>query len=140
ARGDATREDVHDRPLDHRPRPYLRAGQPRRRPARGRGQGAGRVARPRYPARAHRGGVEMTGVAGPAARSLQVPDSFREINAAFYERGWTDGLPIVPPTEEAVAEMLRWTDRAPSDVVAVLAPRQGLATVEAIAINAVMAG
>jgi hypothetical protein len=77
---------------------------------------------------------------GPRARTLQLPSSFQEINTVFYERGWTDGLPIVPPTENAVAEMLAWTDRDPLEVVGVLPPRQGEATVEKIAINAVMAG
>ncbi|HEY7295851.1 MAG TPA: hypothetical protein VH916_12475, partial [Dehalococcoidia bacterium] len=78
--------------------------------------------------------------AGPRARTLQLPSSFQEINTVFYERGWTDGLPIVPPTENAVAEMLAWTDRDPLEVVGVLPPRQGEATVEKIAVNAVMAG
>ena len=78
--------------------------------------------------------------AGPRARTLPLPDSFQEINTVFYERGWTDGLPIIPPTENAVAEMLRWTDRDPLDVIGVLPPRQGEATVEKIAVNAVMAG
>ena len=78
--------------------------------------------------------------AGPAARSFQLPSSFQEINTVYYERGWTDGLPIVPPTDSAVAEALVWTDHDPLDVVGVLPPRQGEATVEKIAINAVMAG
>ncbi len=78
--------------------------------------------------------------AGPSARTLQLPESFQEINTVFYERGWTDGLPIIPPTEAAVAEMLRWTDREPLDIVGILPPRQGETTVEKIAINAVMAG
>jgi hypothetical protein len=82
----------------------------------------------------------VSAAAGPRARTLQLPDSFQEVNTTFYERGWTDGLPIVPPTEAAVAEMLRWTDREPLDVVGVLPPRQGQATVEKIVINAVMAG
>ena len=82
----------------------------------------------------------MTAPAGPRAKMLHLPDSFQEINTVFYERGWTDGLPIIPPTENAVAEMLRWTDRDPLDVIGVLPPRQGEATVEKIAVNAVMAG
>ncbi|MBI2216493.1 MAG: hypothetical protein HYU51_04270 [Candidatus Rokubacteria bacterium] len=82
----------------------------------------------------------MTAGSGPAARTLAVEDSYTAINEIYHERGWTDGLPIVPPTEELVAEFLCWTDRDPHDVVGVLAPRQGEATVEKIAINAVMAG
>jgi hypothetical protein len=63
-----------------------------------------------------------------------------EVNRFFYQRGWADGLPIIPPTEEAVAEMLKGTDLPPDHLVARLEPRLGKATVEKIAINAVMAG
>ena len=63
-----------------------------------------------------------------------------EVNQFFYRRGWTDGLPIVPPTEEAVAEMLTGTDLPPEHIVTELIPRMGKATVEKIAVNAVMAG
>ena len=63
-----------------------------------------------------------------------------EINRFFYRRGWSDGLPLVPPTEEAVAEMLEGTDLPPDHLVARLEPRFGHATVEKIAVNAVMAG
>lgn len=78
---------------------------------------------------------------GPRARTLQVANQAEEVNALFYERGWTDGLPIVPPTEAAAVEaMLRYTDRDPADVIGILPPRQGEATVERIAINAATAG
>jgi hypothetical protein len=63
-----------------------------------------------------------------------------EVNQFFYKRGWTDGLPIIPPTEHAVAEMLTGTDLPPDHIVAKIIPRMGKATVEKIAINAVMAG
>lgn len=63
-----------------------------------------------------------------------------EINRYFYQRGWTDGLPILPPTEEAVNEMLSGTDLPRDHIVTKLIPRMGKATVEKIAINAVMAG
>ncbi|MFC1900103.1 hypothetical protein ACFLYN_00765 [Chloroflexota bacterium] len=66
--------------------------------------------------------------------------SLSEVNQFFYRRGWTDGLPIVPPTEEAVAEMLTGTDLPADHVVTKLIPRMGKATVEKIAVNAVMAG
>jgi hypothetical protein len=66
--------------------------------------------------------------------------SLEEVNRFFYKRGWTDGLPVMPPTEEAVAEMLTGTDLPPDHIVATLVPRLGKATVEKIAINAVMAG
>ncbi|MBI4321612.1 MAG: hypothetical protein HY675_24215 [Chloroflexi bacterium] len=63
-----------------------------------------------------------------------------EVNRFFYKRGWGDGLPIIPPTEEAVAEMLTGTDLAPDYVVGKIIPRLGKATVQKIAVNAVMAG
>jgi hypothetical protein len=66
--------------------------------------------------------------------------SLEDVNRFFYQRGWTDGLPIIPPTEEAVAEMLTGTDLPADYLVEKLEPRLGKATVERIAINAVMAG
>ena len=62
-----------------------------------------------------------------------------EFEAAF-DRGWTDGLPVVPPTEQRVLAMLEGTSRDPSDVVAKIPPDLHPATVEQIAVNAVMAG
>lgn len=79
-------------------------------------------------------------MAGSRARTLEVDNSPAELNRFFYERGWTDGLPILAPTPDAVAAMLEYSDRDPEQVIAVLPPRQGEATVERIAINAVMAG
>ncbi|MBI4295718.1 MAG: hypothetical protein HY667_01230 [Chloroflexi bacterium] len=66
--------------------------------------------------------------------------NLKEANRFFYKRGWTDGQPVIPPTEEEVAEMLTGTDLPPDHLVAELGPRLGKATVERIAINAVMAG
>ncbi len=59
---------------------------------------------------------------------------------AMYERGWSDGLPLVPPTVERVARMLCGTSRKPDEVVAVVPPDLVECTVEKVAINAVMAG
>ena len=58
----------------------------------------------------------------------------------FYIRRMTDGLPIIPPTGERVRKFLNYTDLTPNDIIAVLPPRQGKATVEKVAINSVMAG
>jgi len=66
--------------------------------------------------------------------------SYEEVNRFFYGKGWTDGLAIAPPTEKAVREMMTGTDLAADHVVARIIPRLGKATVEKIAINAVMAG
>ena len=59
---------------------------------------------------------------------------------AMFDRGWTDGLPVVPPTEARVLRMLEGTSRSPSDVVAVVPPDLAECTVEKVAVNAVMAG
>jgi hypothetical protein len=59
---------------------------------------------------------------------------------AFFERGWTDGLPVVAPTPARVLRMLEGTTRAPGDVVALVPPEFNEATVEKVAVNAVMAG
>jgi len=66
--------------------------------------------------------------------------SLEEVNRFFYQRGWTDGLPIMPPTEEAVADMLTGTDLPPDHLLGKLESRLGKATIEKIAVNAVMAG
>ncbi len=66
--------------------------------------------------------------------------NYQEVNHFFYGKGWTDGLPIVPPTEKAVAEMMAGTDLPADHVVARMIPKLGKATVEKIAVNAVMAG
>src|SRR5579884_3846412 len=59
---------------------------------------------------------------------------------AMFARGWSDGLPLVPPTEERVLRMLDGTGRDPQEVVGLVPPALAPATVEKIAINAVMAG
>lgn len=57
-----------------------------------------------------------------------------------YERGWTDGLPIIPATAESVEEFVAASGRGAEELIGVLPPRKGQATVEVIAVNAVMAG
>ena len=76
----------------------------------------------------------------PRAQLVEAPAGLEECNRYFMERRWADGLLIVPPTQERVARMLAHTDRRPDELVAAIAPRYGAATVECIAINAVMAG
>ena len=75
-----------------------------------------------------------------AAATFEALDDLDAINKLYRERRWSDGLPIVPPTQERVARMLAGTRRKPDEVIAVLPPGFGEATVERIAINAVMAG
>jgi hypothetical protein len=63
-----------------------------------------------------------------------------EINRFFYENGWSDGLPIVPPTAARVEAFLRATDRDAGEELGVLLPDRRSATVRTVAINGVMAG
>jgi hypothetical protein len=73
------------------------------------------------------------------ARRIDVGADEDEMELAFA-RGWSDGLPVVPPTPERVLRMLDGTTRAPGEVVAVVPPDLVPCTVEKVAINAVMAG
>jgi hypothetical protein len=70
----------------------------------------------------------------------ETPDGLDAVNRFLAERDWSDGIPVMPPTLAAVEKMLTGTKRAPQDVLMVMEPGFGLATVEKIAINAVMAG
>ena len=74
-----------------------------------------------------------------AARRVEVGSLEDEIEACF-ERGWTDGLPVVPPTEKRVLRMLEGTTRSPDELVGIVPPNYNECTVEKAAINAVMAG
>jgi len=67
-------------------------------------------------------------------------DAHDRVNELFYRRGWTDGLPIVPPTTDRVAAMLRQGSLGANDSLGPLEPLLGEATAEKLAANAVMAG
>ena len=71
---------------------------------------------------------------------LRVEDSPSEINDYFYDQGWTDGLPIIPPSENLVLAMLNAGRQSRETVLGRMAPLNGTATVEKVAVNAVMAG
>ena len=79
----------------------------------------------------------------PAARlsseAFEV-EGWRESIEACFERGWTDGLPVVPATAEAVREFLHAAGRAPGDIVLTEHTRRRTVTAEKVAINAVLAG
>jgi len=78
---------------------------------------------------------------GSAMRSRRIEIATLEDEwEAMYDRNWSDGLPVVPPTEARVLRMLEGTSRDPDEVVAVVPPNLVECTVEKIAINAVMAG
>lgn len=76
----------------------------------------------------------------PGPRDIVLTGTFDEVNEHFLERGWSDGLPVVPPTLERVEAFLRFTDRAPDDVLGVMHPSLAAATVWDVAVNGVLAG
>ncbi|MBN1255510.1 MAG: hypothetical protein JXA50_09585 [Deltaproteobacteria bacterium] len=77
----------------------------------------------------------------PAPPRVAITGTLDEIQDFFYNKGLSDGLPIIPPTEEKVAAMLKGTKHNPQEVVAAsMAPEKLKVTVEKVAINAVMAG
>ena len=67
-------------------------------------------------------------------------EAYENMEKFFLNHGWSDGLPLVPPTQDAVNRMLEGTELPREHLVAVFPPGQGKATIEKIAINAVMAG
>ncbi len=73
------------------------------------------------------------------SRNLQV-HSFKDEIEFCFERGWSDGLPVVPPTKERVFLMLQGTKREPSELLGLMPPNLQPCTIEKVAINAVMAG
>ncbi|MBV8095943.1 MAG: thioredoxin family protein, partial [Acetobacteraceae bacterium] len=76
---------------------------------------------------------------GLRSRRISLGDDEDE-HEAMFARGWSDGLPLVPPTEERVLRMLDGASRDPQEVLGLVPPALAAATVEKIAINAVMAG
>ena len=77
----------------------------------------------------------------PTINVAELPNSLEAVNDYFYAHGWTDGLPIIPPTPERVERMLEgmgW--RAPDAVIGLVPPGMGVASLRTIAVNAVMAG
>ena len=73
-----------------------------------------------------------------APETVRAPDSLEGVNRLFDQRGWTDGLPIVPPTRERCDAMLGgWN---PEETAGAVEPRLGQATLAKLAVNAVMAG
>ncbi len=67
-------------------------------------------------------------------------DAAEKMNRLFLQRGWGNGFPLIPPTRERVDWMLKGTDRSPEEVVGIVRPKGGKATVQKIAVNAAMAG
>jgi len=84
--------------------------------------------------------AEVASVSEPGPGEIVFTGTFEEVNDFFYEKQWSDGLPIVPPTRAKVEAFLKFTDRSPNEIISVLRPEKREATVLSIAVNGVMAG
>jgi hypothetical protein len=73
------------------------------------------------------------------SRRIEVPSLADDVEMG-YDMGWSDGLPVVPPTPARVLRMLKGTPRGSEEIVGVIPPNNAPCTVEKVAINAVMAG
>ncbi len=81
----------------------------------------------------------MTGIGATTASALFAPEDTIEFFDHAVEQGWSDGLPMIVPTEERVEAMIgNWG--SPDEVLGTIPPRRGDATARAVAANAVMAG
>lgn len=80
----------------------------------------------------HRGGTIRS-------RKVEIGEDSDAMEVCF-ERGWTDGLPVTPPTDARILSMLRGTRRDPQESVGPIPPYLADCTVEKVAINAVLAG
>jgi hypothetical protein len=81
-----------------------------------------------------RGGFILT------EETIIVSDDIFEFFNEVYEKGWTDGLPVIPPTRELVEKFVEYSGLDSDEVIAEIDPRRGVATVAKIATNAIMAG
>ena len=82
-------------------------------------------------------GCEIDWLASPRVEVDADPVAFTKFAT---DAGWGDGLPLVPPTESRVREFVQASGRFPDDLLGAVPPRNGRATVEKVAVNAVMAG
>ena len=76
----------------------------------------------------------------PELGDIVFKGTFEEVNAYFYKREWSEGLPIVPPTMDKVQAFLAFTDRSPDEVIGSLLPDSREANIWNVAVNGVMAG
>jgi hypothetical protein len=76
----------------------------------------------------------MAGIPREMAKAIM------DVYEDFYAKGMTDGLPVIPPTRELVAQMVEATHRDPNEVIGIVPPKKSTATVAKIAASAVMAG
>ena len=90
------------------------------------------------PEQEKKGGDDVPAEITVKAESYRV--ALEEFNQMYLDNRWGDGLPLIPPTPDAVKWMLSGTSRNPYEVLGTINPKHGIATIEKIAINAVMAG
>jgi len=76
----------------------------------------------------------------PRAGDIVCKGTAAEVNDYFLQNEWGDGLPVVPPTRERIAQFLKHTPRQADDVIGVMLPDRRTATVWSVAVNGVMAG
>jgi len=76
----------------------------------------------------------------PSAREIVFRGTFEEVNEYFYERDWSGGLPIVPPTLAKIQEFLSFTDRKPEESLGIVLPESRAVSIWSVAVNGVMAG
>jgi hypothetical protein len=74
------------------------------------------------------------------AEHIKFKGTYEALNKMFYDKGMSIGLPIIPPTPEKVADMLKGTTRKPGELVWTVPPKMGQLTVELVAAYGVMAG
>ena len=74
------------------------------------------------------------------SKQIELQDSFSQIQDYYEAEGWSDGLPVVPATEDLVLEMIQGADLPPEFELGVIQPSNKTVTVEKVAINSVMAG
>ena len=86
------------------------------------------------------GGKAAKTTAAARAARVEAPEDAEDFDRFCIDRRWSDGLPLRPPTLDRVERMIQASGRAPDEVIAVVQPGFGTATVEGVAINAVMAG
>ncbi len=76
----------------------------------------------------------------PEATDIVFEGTFEEVNRLYYENGWSDGLPIIPPTEAKIQAFLDFTEKDPHTAIGSILPDNRSATPWNVAINGVMAG
>ena len=69
-----------------------------------------------------------------------IPSEVVDAVELMYQTGWSDGLPVVPPTRDRVGQFIDYLGRSPDELIAEVPPLGGRATVERVAVNSVMAG